>query len=100
MGWLSSSTYSNEASATTLLSTISSPTSLSALISPTIVNRAQLNWQDNSSNELGFILERKTGDSASVAPFTVLDTLAADLTSFEDSTLTDTDNLYFQSEGI
>ena len=95
-GWLSSSTYSNEASATTLLFTISTPTSLTANLSPTIVNHAQLTWQDNSSNELGFIIERKTGDSASVAPFAVLDTLAADLASFIDSTLADTTTYTFR----
>ena len=90
------SSYSNLASVTTILSTLAAPTNLTASLSPTIVNRAQLNWQDNSSNELGFILERKTGDSASVAAFTVLDTLGAGLTSFEDSTLADTTTYTFR----
>jgi len=93
---INQSSYSNTASAITLLSTVAAPSNLTAILSPTIVNHAQLTWQDNSSNELGFILERKTGDSASVEPFIVLDTLTADVTSFEDSTLADTTTYTFR----
>jgi hypothetical protein len=84
------SNYSNLASVSSILSTIASPSILTANLSSTKVNHVELSWQDNSSNELGFILERKTGDSASAAPFTVLDTLAANVTAFEDSLLSDT----------
>ena len=87
---LNQSGYTNLASVTTILSTVAAPANLTASLSPTIVNRAQLTWQDKSSNELGFVVERKTGDSASVAPFTVLATLGANVTSFVDSTLADT----------
>ncbi|NWF91108.1 MAG: putative Ig domain-containing protein, partial [Ignavibacteriaceae bacterium] len=84
------SEYSNMASVSTILSSILSPSSLTAVLSLTKINHAELNWQDNSSNESGFILERKTGDSASVEPYVLLDTLTAGVTSFEDSTLSDT----------
>lgn len=95
-----SNSFGNDSSDNALLKVIvnpvSAPTNLTASLSPTIVNRAELTWQDNSSNELGFVVERKTGDSASVAPFTVLDTLAADATSFIDSTLADTTSYTFR----
>jgi hypothetical protein len=78
------------ASVTTILSAIISPSNLTAVLSSTKINHVELSWQDNSSNELGFILERKTGDSASVEPFALLDTLDAGVSTFEDSTLSDT----------
>ena len=84
------SDYSNLASVTTILTSIIAPSNLTINLHPTIVNRAMVNWQDNSSNELGFIIERKTGDTTIALPFVILDTLAAGITSFEDSTLSDT----------
>ena len=89
--------YTNLASVTTVLSTLAAPANFgNASLSPTIVNHAQLTWQDKSSNELGFIVERKTGDSASVSPFTVLATLGTNGTSFVDSTLADTTTYTFR----
>jgi hypothetical protein len=43
-----------------------------------------LNWIDNSSNELGFIVERKNGDSLSADPYIVVDSVGADMQSFND----------------
>ncbi|MBP9581652.1 MAG: hypothetical protein IT276_10445, partial [Ignavibacteriaceae bacterium] len=43
-----------------------------------------LNWADNSTNELGFYIERKDGDSLSVNPFAVIDTVAVDVVSYND----------------
>jgi hypothetical protein len=43
-----------------------------------------LNWTDNSSNELGFYIERKNGDSLSVDPFVVIDTVGTDVASYND----------------
>ncbi len=88
--------YSNTASDTSFPSPITAPSNLTGTLSSTIVNRAQLIWQDNSSNELGFIVERKTGDSASAAPYTVLDSLNANTTAFVDSTLADTTTYTFR----
>lgn len=84
------SAYSNTASDTTLLSTVNAPSNLLAVPSPSDSQIVKLTWVDNSSNENGFILERKLGDTLSVEPFVVLDTLAADITSYEDSVVTDT----------
>jgi pimeloyl-ACP methyl ester carboxylesterase len=53
------SAYSNEASATTPLDPPAAPSDLTATaISSTEI---RLGWQDNSANEAGFKLERKTG---------------------------------------
>ena len=90
------SNYSNLASVTTILASVSAPSNLKANLHPTIVNRVIVTWQDNSPNELGFIVERKTGDSASVELYTVLDTLVANSVSFEDSTLADTTTYTFR----
>ena len=87
---LTQSNYSNESSVTSYCPRSQPPRHLSAVLSPTIVNLVELNWQDNSPNESGFIIERKIGDSLSLESFTVIDTVAADLISYIDSTLADT----------
>jgi hypothetical protein len=79
--------YSNMATVTTILFTVAAPTNLAAVNNPADTHFVKLTWNDNSSNETGFILERKTGDIASVAPFTVINTLAADVVSFVDSSV-------------
>ena len=43
-----------------------------------------LNWNDNSSNELGFYIERKNGDSLSVDPFVLIDSVGTDVVSYND----------------
>ncbi|MFZ1519798.1 MAG: T9SS type A sorting domain-containing protein [Ignavibacteriaceae bacterium] len=43
-----------------------------------------LTWTDNSSNELGFYVERKNGDTLSVDPFVVIDTVGVDVVSYND----------------
>jgi hypothetical protein len=57
------------------------------LAKPTKPGMVTLTWKDNSSDETGFILERKTGDSLSTATYAVLDTLAANQTTCIDSTV-------------
>ena len=95
------SNYSNLASVTTILASVSAPSNLKANLHPTIANRVIVTWQDNSPNELGFIVERKTGDSASVEDFILFSIhLFASSVSFEDSTLADTSNIYIQSKSI
>jgi len=69
---------------------IVAPTNLSAIPSSTVINHVKLTWQDNSTNELAFVIERKTGDSASVAPFSAIDSVTANTTSFTDSTVSET----------
>jgi len=43
-----------------------------------------LNWDDNSATELGFKIERKNGDSLSVDPFVEIDSVGANVTSYND----------------
>jgi hypothetical protein len=43
-----------------------------------------LSWTDNSTNELGFYIERKNGDTLSVDPYVVVDTVGVDVVSYND----------------
>jgi titin len=76
------SSYSNIAGATTLPNSPAAPSNLTA----TAVNnrRIDLAWQDNASNELGTIIERKTGASGVYAD---VDTVGVNVTSFSDLNL-------------
>lgn len=85
--YLSQSAYSNEASATTLLSTLNAPTNLIAALNPSNIRFVKLTWEDNSTNESGFIVERKDGDVNSPNPYAVVDSLGANSTSYIDSTV-------------
>ncbi len=76
------SDYSNEACVTTPAAVPAAPTDLTAAaVSPTQID---LRWEDNSNNEDGFKIERKTqgGEFAQIAQ------VAADVTSFSDTGLT------------
>ena len=53
-----------------------------------------LNWQESSTNELGFVIERDTEGSGN---FESLDSVAADITSYEDTNLVNpVDTLYYR----
>jgi Concanavalin A-like lectin/glucanases superfamily/Secretion system C-terminal sorting domain/Fibronectin type III domain len=82
---LAVSGYSNESTVKSLLSVLSNPTNLTATKKTPDSIHVQLNWKDNSPNESGFIVERKTGDSSSSGSFAVIDTLGANVTSFADT---------------
>jgi len=71
------SAYSNVASATTFPNPPPAPSHLSATAISN--NQIDLGWQDNSTNELGFIIERKAGTSGAYA---VIDTVEANATNF------------------
>jgi hypothetical protein len=83
------SVYGAGASATTPQIVITPPSALSATLDgSTAVN---LSWTDNSDNETGFLLERKTGSGS----YAVIATLDAGVTSYSDSGLaTDTTYTY------
>ena len=66
------------------------PTGLEAIMNPADTHNVKLTWIDNSSNELGFVVERRTGDTLSAEPFVVLDSVAADVSAYEDTSVTDT----------
>ena len=68
---LTESVYSNEVTIKTLLSIIPAPSELKAIKDNPDTTNVKLTWIDNSPNELGFILQRKVGDSASVDTFAV-----------------------------
>ena len=70
--------------------TIQAPSDLKAIKDNVDTTNVKISWTDNSSNELGFVLQRKLGDSASVAVYSIIDTLASDVTSFIDTTTNDT----------
>jgi hypothetical protein len=75
------SAYSNETSATTV-SSVAAPSALSATASGS--RRIVLTWSDNSSDENGFKVERKSGTGSYVA----IATLGPGTTSFVDAGLT------------
>ena len=68
------STYSNEVSIK--MGDLLAPTKLS--INVLSSSRIELNWTDNSGNETGFKIERKTGNGA----FTEIDTVKANVVSY------------------
>jgi hypothetical protein len=60
----------------------------------------ELFWTDNSDNETGFVIERKLGDSTSGNPYVVVDTAAANATSYINTGL-DPNTMYtFRVKGI
>lgn len=76
---LDSSAYSNEASATTLLQ---APTSLGAI--PVSSSQVDLTWTDQSANESGFKIERKTGAAGTFAEIV---TVGANVTNYSNTGL-------------
>jgi hypothetical protein len=61
---------------------IETPTNLKSKVIS--VNQIELEWKDNSTNEDGFVIERKTGEGFFIA----LDTVEANTTSYIDNELT------------
>ena len=86
-----STPYSNEANATTQVDPITAPSGLSA----TTVSSTQINlaWTDNSGNETGFKIERKTGAAGTYAEIT---TTAANATSFANTGLTASTQYFYR----
>lgn len=76
------SAYTNDASATTLPSAPAAPTNLVA----TILSQrtVTLSWVDNADNEEGYKIERSNAGGA----FKIIDTLAANSTSYKQTNLT------------
>lgn len=70
------------------------PSSLTA----TAVSTSQINlaWQDNSSDETGFVLERKTGSGS----FSVIATLAANTTTYSNTGLTKNTSYTYQVKAV
>jgi len=82
------SVYSNEANAITMLAT---PTGLAAsAISETEID---LTWNNISSSESGYYIERKTGSGGT---YSQIASLAANSTSYSDSSLTKATTYYYR----
>ena len=85
------SSYSNEANATTLDTTPTAPSGLIAgAVSSTQIN---LSWTDNSSNETGFKIERKTGSGGTYAQIA---TTGAGVTTYNDTGLTASTTYFYR----
>ena len=69
---------------------IPAPTDLIAIKDNVDSTNVNLTWQDNSSNELGFVIQRKLGDTVSVEPFATIDTVGTDIVTYTDTTVSDT----------
>ncbi|MDI6787876.1 MAG: fibronectin type III domain-containing protein, partial [Planctomycetota bacterium] len=84
------STYSPEANATTLPLTPTAPSSLTA----TVISATQINlvWSDNSTNETGFRIERKTDSEI----YTEITTVSAGITSYPNTGLSPATTYYYQ----
>ena len=85
------SDYSNEPFATTLLDAPAPPSGLT--ITSVLSNRVSLSWVDNSNNETGFKIQRKKGVTGTYATIT---TTAANVTSYNDSSVTDGTVYYYR----
>ena len=80
--WAGPSAWSNEASATTPALPLA-PSNLTA--TQTTATRIDLSWQDNSSDEAGFKIERQI---AGTGTWTQIATDVANITSYADTTVT------------
>jgi hypothetical protein len=85
------SAYSNSPSATTLLDAPVPPSGLT--VTPVLTNKITLSWTDNSNNEAGFKIQRKTGVTGNYAD---LATTAANVTIYNDTTVTDGTLYYYR----
>lgn len=72
---------------------LNQPTGLT--ITPTfkaVYDKMQLNWTDNSNNELGFIIERSLDSTL----WSTIDSVALDITSYLDTGLTENTTYYYR----
>ena len=72
--------YSNEPFATTLLDAPAAPSNLA--ITSLLSNQVSLSWSDNSNNETGFKIQRKTGATGTYAD---IRTTGANVASYTDN---------------
>ena len=86
-----SSGFSNTASATTAEVPPESPSNLGAVAASS--TQIDLSWQDNSSTETGFKIERS---STGYAPWTEISVLANNSSSFSDSTVSRRTTYYYR----
>ena len=85
------SAYSSEKSVTTLYNIPVAPSGLA--ITSLLTNKVSLSWTDNSGDETGFKIQRKTGITGTYVP---IKTTGANVTTYTDSALTDGTLYYYQ----
>jgi phosphodiesterase/alkaline phosphatase D-like protein len=85
------SAYSNEISATTLSPPPAAPSNLTATVAST--NQINLKWQDNSGDESGFKIERKTGASGTYAQIA---TTNANIATYSNTGLLSSTTYYYR----
>ncbi len=68
------------------------PSNLTATVFKTQSNYVELSWTDNSANEDGFIIDRSTDGQS----FLSIDTVAADVVSFQDNALAPLTTYYYR----
>jgi len=83
------SEYSNEAAATTLK--VNAPSGLTA--SPLSATQMSLSWTDNSGDEQGFRIERKTGASGT---YSHIASVGANITTYSNSSLVQNTEYYYR----
>ena len=89
------SAYSNEANATTSVSLPAAPANLSAAAAS--VSQINLIWTDQSTNETGFQIERKTGAGGTYAQ---IGTAAANATAYSDTGRTEGTTYYYRVRAV
>src|SRR5260370_33900437 len=62
-------------------------------ITSVVSNKVSLSWTDNSNNETGFKIQRKTGVTGT---YVTIVTTGANVTTYNDSTVTDGTLYYYQ----
>jgi fibronectin type 3 domain-containing protein len=85
------SAYSNEKSVTTLYNIPAAPSGLT--ITSLLSNKVSLSWTDNSRDETGFKIQRKTGATGTYA---TIKTTAANVTAYNDTAVIDGTLYYYR----
>ncbi|MTI39281.1 reprolysin-like metallopeptidase [Fulvivirga lutimaris] len=85
------SKYSDELTVETLPLPPAAPDDL--ILDLISLERINLTWVDNADNEDGFVLERSVGDNSN---FELLDSLSADILSYQDLTLGEPDVYFYR----
>ena len=78
---------------------INAPSNLVAIKSVADTTNVDLSWDDNSSNESGFIIQRALGEKDTATAFTNIDTVGADVTAYTDTTVSDTTTYTYRVYG-
>jgi hypothetical protein len=88
---LVNSTYSSEKNATTLSNLPLAPSGLTASVVSS--SKISLAWSDNSNNETGFIISRKTGSGGTYAD---IHTTSENITTWSDTAVVDGTQYYYK----